>query len=54
MIAELAAHVKAGRTSPGLFIVRRRASLADVLNFLAVAAYAGDEQQWRDQVTIIP
>jgi hypothetical protein len=54
MIAELATHLQGGRGSPGLFIVCRRARLADVLAFLAEAAHAGDEDQWRDQVTYIP
>jgi hypothetical protein len=54
MIAELAAHLQAGRTCPGLFMVRRRCRLADVLAFLVEAAKAGDEDEWRDQVTYIP
>jgi hypothetical protein len=54
MIAELAAHLRAGRSSPGVFIIRRRARLAEVLALLVEAAYAGDEHQWRDQVTFIP
>jgi hypothetical protein len=54
MIAELAVHLHAGRSSPGLFIVRRRTRLSDVLAFLVQAAHAGDEDQWRDQVTYIP
>jgi hypothetical protein len=54
MIAELAAYLQGGRTSPGLFIIRPRSRLADVLAFLVEAAHAGDEDQWRDQVTYIP
>jgi hypothetical protein len=54
MIAELATHIQAGRTAPGLFIIRPRSRLADVLAFLVEAAHAGDEDQWRDQVTYIP
>ncbi len=54
MIAELRAQVQAGRTCPGLFIVRPRCRLADVLGFLVEAAQAGDEDQWRDQATYIP
>ena len=54
MIAELAAYLHGGRTSPGLFIIRPRSSLADVLAFLVEAAHAGDDDQWRDQVTDIP
>src|SRR3954454_9119636 len=41
MIAELASHLRGGRTSPGLFIIRRRSRLADVLAFLVAAADAG-------------
>jgi hypothetical protein len=54
MIAELAAHLQGGHTCPGLFIVRQRCRLADVLDFLIEAAQAGDEDQWRDQATYIP
>ena len=54
MIADLAAHLQTGRRSPGLFIVRRGANLADVLAFLIYAASAGDDDQWRDQVVYIP
>jgi hypothetical protein len=53
MIAELAAHLRAGRACPGLFIVRRRSQLADVLDFPIAAAQAGDEDQWRNQATFI-
>jgi hypothetical protein len=54
MIAELAAYLQGGRTSPGLFIIRPRSRLADLLGFLVEAAHAGDEDQWRGQVTDIP
>jgi hypothetical protein len=54
MIAELAARLQAGHTCPGLFIVRPRSRLADVLAFLVEAAQAGDDDQWRDQATYIP
>jgi hypothetical protein len=54
MIADLAAHLQTGRSSPGLFIIRRGANLADVLAFLLCAASAGEEEQWRDQVAYIP
>jgi hypothetical protein len=54
MIGELLAHLAAGRGSPGLFIIRRRAALADVLSFLVEAANAGDDDQWRDQAVFIP
>jgi hypothetical protein len=54
MIAELTTHLQAGRHSPGVFVIRRRARLAEVLALLVEAANAGDDDQWRDQVIFIP
>ena len=54
MIAELAAHIQKGRRSPGLFVIRRGAPLADVLEFLIYAANADDDDQWRDHIVYIP
>jgi hypothetical protein len=54
MIADLAAHLQIGRSSRGLFVIRRGAQLADVLAFLICAASAGDDDQWHDQVVYIP
>jgi hypothetical protein len=54
MIADLVAHLQAGRSSPGLLLIRRRSRLADVLTFLISAASAGNEDQWRDQFVYIP
>jgi hypothetical protein len=48
------AHLQAGHASPGLFIVRRAARLADVLDFIAEVARDDDEDEWRDVVTYIP
>src|SRR6516225_3753842 len=42
MIGDLLTHLAAGRGSPGLFVIRRRARLADVLSFLVEAARTGD------------
>ena len=39
-------YLQKGRTSPGLFIIRRGASLADVLEFLIYAANADHDDQW--------
>ncbi len=54
MIADLLAHLGARRDSPGLFIIRPRAALADVLMFLVEAAGADDDDQWRGQAVFIP
>jgi len=53
-VADLLAHLASGHGTPGLFIIRRRAALVDVLAFLVEAAGAGDPEQWRDQVVFIP
>jgi hypothetical protein len=54
MIGDLLAHLAAGRGSPGLFIIRRRGTPADVLAFLTEAAGEDDRDQWRDQAVFIP
>jgi hypothetical protein len=54
MIAHLEAHLAAGRHSPGIFLIHPRSRIQDLIAFLALAAHAGSEAQWRDQVTYIP
>ena len=49
----LADHLAAGFRSPGVFLVRA-APLADVVEFLACAAYASDPDEWENCVTFIP
>jgi hypothetical protein len=50
----LRAHLDAGRHSPGIFAVRRAASIAAVLEYLVLAAYASASEEWRDQIQYIP
>jgi hypothetical protein len=54
MIAHFNDHLAAGHHSPGVFMIHRRSLIKDSLAFLVLAAYAGNEAQWRDQVTYIP
>jgi hypothetical protein len=53
MIGHLATHLAAGRHSPGLFLVRRGASLGQIVAFLEVAAHAGDPDDFVDRVTYV-
>src|SRR5438105_11074435 len=50
----LADHLAAGGHSPGIFLVRRRASFKEVVAFLAVAAYASAPHEWQDTIYYIP
>jgi hypothetical protein len=50
----LAAHLQSGRWSPGVFLVRGAPSVAQVVVFLVVAAYAGDPADFCDRIEYIP
>jgi hypothetical protein len=54
MPAHLAQHLQDGRHVPGIFMVQPSAKMADVLDFLVLAAYASDVSEWRDQIRYIP
>jgi hypothetical protein len=53
MIGYFNDHLAAGHHSPGVFLIHRRSLINGVLAFLVLATLAGDEAQWRDQVTYI-
>lgn len=46
----LAAHLKAGRHSPGIITLPHKLSVPDVIDLLVVAAYASDSDEWKDQI----
>jgi len=46
----LADHLKAGRHSPGVFIIRQSSSLARVISFLEAVAHASEAHEWRDSI----
>ena len=50
----LAVHLKAGRHSPGVFIIRQETSLARVISFLEAVAHASEAHEWRDSLNYIP
>ncbi|MFI5387515.1 MAG: hypothetical protein ACHQ50_15510 [Fimbriimonadales bacterium] len=43
----------AGHGSPGIFLIRPQCRIPHLIAFLSLAAYAGDEAQWVDQITYI-
>lgn len=50
----LAEHLTAGHSSPGVFLVRRETSIPELIEFLVLAAYASEAEEWKDQVSFIP
>jgi hypothetical protein len=54
MPGHLANHLAAGHHSPGVFILRPRITLHEVLEYLALVADDNNPVSWRDQVFYIP
>lgn len=54
MSDHLRAHLADGHHSPGVFIVRRGASISTVLEYLVLAFHAGSSEDWRDRLQYIP
>jgi hypothetical protein len=50
----LAAHLQAGNHCPGVFMLRRGSRLSQVVNHLALAAYASEPWEWLDRIEFIP
>jgi hypothetical protein len=50
----LANHLAAGRHSPGVFMIRHRGTLPQIVSFLRDAAYASEPVEWQDRVQFIP
>src|SRR6059036_3270278 len=42
-------HLKAGRSSPGVFQIKPRSNIAAVVEYLVLAAYASDPGEWRNE-----
>jgi hypothetical protein len=54
LAGHLAKHLQTGHHSPGIFTLRRGSRLADVVNHLALVAYASDAWEWQDRIEFIP
>jgi hypothetical protein len=49
----LARHLNSGGHSPGVFTITGRVRIPTVVDFLVVAAYASDPEEWRDSIVHI-
>jgi hypothetical protein len=46
-------HLAQGHHSPGIFIVRTRPRIGEVIELLVLAAYASDSEEWRDRIEFL-
>jgi hypothetical protein len=51
---ELAAHLRSGQTSPGVFVIRPIATVGAVVAWLELVAADDPPDKWRDQLIYIP
>jgi hypothetical protein len=54
LLTHFIAHVGAGHRSAGLLLLRPSATLVDLVEFLAVMAYASQPGEWIDTWRYIP
>jgi hypothetical protein len=54
MPGHLADHLNQGNHLPGLFLIRPRARIRYVVDFLAYVAYFSDPAEWQDGIAYIP
>ena len=54
MPSHLAAHLAAGRHSPGVMTIKPGVPLREILEFLVLAAYATDPAEWADANRYVP
>ncbi len=54
MPGHLAIHLQGGHHSPGVFLVRRSATVPRIVDYLAIAAHAADPAAQRDRYEYIP
>lgn len=47
-------HLKSGRHSPGVLILRESVSLREIVESLVLVAYAMDPDDWRDRLEYFP
>ena len=50
----LSDHLQAGHHSPGIFLIRRGATLREVVDFLLLATSASEPWEWEDRCQFIP
>jgi len=52
--AQLEDHLKSGRGSPGIFLIRRMSTISEVVLFLVLAAHASELEEWANRVEYVP
>jgi hypothetical protein len=50
----LADHLRGGGHSPGIFSVRPGIQLAEIVEFLVLAALASEQAEWQDRIVYVP
>lgn len=50
----LAQHLRAGRRSPGIFLIRKHCTVPQILSYLVITAYAADPAACQDRIEPIP
>jgi hypothetical protein len=53
-LKHLTAHLQAGHHSPGVLIIRRGSTIAQIVAYLELAAYAADFARYQDHIEHIP
>ncbi|MEM9540355.1 MAG: DUF5615 family PIN-like protein [Cyanobacteria bacterium P01_E01_bin.42] len=54
MPIHLAEHLTQDRHIPGIFVLRRKFTIGQILNELVLIAQAGDPEEYRDRISYIP
>src|SRR5262245_55852334 len=54
LFTHLADHLQAGHHSPGIFMIRRRCAIPQVVAFLIEASYRSEAKDWENQIEYIP
>lgn len=54
MAGHLQKHLHAGHHSPGVFLIRDGSRIDDIIDEIALRAYAGDPAYYVDRIDIIP
>jgi hypothetical protein len=47
-------HLANGHHSPGVFVIRPLRPYSEVVDFLVLAAYESEPEEWQDQIEFIP
>lgn len=46
--------VQAGKPMPGVFVIRNKEPLGDMIDEILLVAHCSEQEEWKDQVTCLP